>query len=101
MGRLPELGTMAHLLRLCNGRTAQKEYLVGQLRNFIKEVLNCDTLLDKETIELIGLIAKEFRNPGAHSNTFTKDEAEECRQLCMDFFRRLESCSLQYQQSNN
>ena len=74
--------------------------MVGELRNFIKEFLNADTLLDKENIETIGMISKEFRNPGAHSDVFTKVKAEECRQLCMDFFRRLESCSLEYQQSD-
>ena len=34
-----ELGAMAHILRLCNGRTANKEELIGELRSYIKEIL--------------------------------------------------------------
>jgi hypothetical protein len=91
-GQHLELGSMAHLLRLCNGRTAEKEHLIGALRNFIREELNGATFLDNENVEAIGLIAKEFRNPGAHSDVLTKDNSEECRRLCIDVLKSLEPC---------
>jgi hypothetical protein len=97
-GQHLELGSMAHLLRLCNGRTVEKEYLVGELRNFIRDELNGTMLLDKENVETIGLIAKEFRNPGAHSDVLTKANAEECRRLCIDVLRSLEPCIAEYVQ---
>jgi tetratricopeptide (TPR) repeat protein len=100
-GQHLELGSMAHLLRLCNGRTAEKEYLVGELRNFIRDELNGTTLLDKENVETIGLVAKEFRNPGAHSDVLTKANAEECRRLCVDVLQSLEPCIAEYVQAGS
>ena len=91
-GQHLELGSMSHLLRLCNGRTAEKEFLIGQLRDFIKFSLNGMTLLDNENVESIGSIARDFRNPGAHSKILTKAEAQECRQLCIGVLQSLEPC---------
>jgi len=87
-----ELGSMGHLLKLCNGRTAEKEYLIGQLRDFIRFKLNGIALLDGEIVTSIGSIAKDFRNPGAHSELLTKADAQECRRLCIDVLQSLEQC---------
>ena len=91
-GQHLELGSRSHLLRLCNGRTAEKEFLIGQLRDFIKFRLNGMTLLDNENVESIGSIARDFRNPGAHSEILTKLKAKECRRLCLGVLQRLEPC---------
>ena len=91
-GQHLELGSMSHLLRLCNGRTAEKEFLIGQLRDFIKFSLNGMMLLDNENVESIGSIARDFRNPAAHSEILTKGDAQECRRLCTGLLRSLEPC---------
>jgi tetratricopeptide (TPR) repeat protein len=83
-GQHLELGSMAHLLALCNGRTAEREFLIGKLRDFIRFKLNCPGLLENEIVESIRLIAKEFRNPGAHSAILTRDNAQDCRRLCVN-----------------
>jgi hypothetical protein len=79
-----ELGSMAHIMTLCNGRTAEREFLIGKLRDFVRFELNCPGLLKNEIVESIRLIAKDFRNPGAHSDILTKANAEDCRRLCMN-----------------
>ena len=86
-----ELGTMAHLLRLCGGSTANKEYLVGELRDFIISQPRGLTLLDTGNIEIIAQISKEFRNPGSHSDIIEKYQADECRRHCISTLNILEA----------
>ena len=94
-GQHLDLGSMAHLLRLCNGRTAGKEYLIGSLSSFIREKLHGTTFLDPNLVDPIGLIAKE-RNPGTHSDILSKAKAAECRRLCLDILQGLEPCIAEY-----
>ena len=95
-GQHLELGSMAHILRLCNGRTAQKELLIGTLRNFITRDLGGDTLLDKDNVDCIALISKDFRNRAVHSDVITQAQADECRQLCMNVLQSIEPCVAEY-----
>ena len=95
-GQHLELGSMAHILRLCNGRTAQKELLIGTLRNFITRDLGGVTLLDKDNVDCIALISKDFRNPAIHSDVISQAQVEECRQLCINVLQSLEPCVASY-----
>jgi tetratricopeptide (TPR) repeat protein len=91
-GHYLELGSMAHIFRLCNGRTSEKEFIVGQLRDFVRLQLNGYGLLDAQTVENIGSIANDFRNPGAHSKILTREQSEECRILCLSVLHQIEIC---------
>jgi tetratricopeptide (TPR) repeat protein len=81
-GQHLELGGMAHIFKLCEGRTGQKEPIIGELRDFITNVLNGSALLEKTNIDQIARISKDFRNPGAHSEVISKIEAATCREIC-------------------
>ncbi len=81
-GQHLELGTMALILRLCNGRTAENEPIVGVLRDFILDDLNGAALLEQVNIELIERISKDFRNPSAHSELSSRSQVLICRELC-------------------
>jgi len=85
-----ELGAMAHLLRLCGGSTADKEYLVGKLRDFIISHPGGLTLLESGNIEVIAQISKELRNPASHSDIIEKYQSDECRHLCIKILNILE-----------
>ena len=87
-----ELGSMAHLFRLCNGRTARNEFLIGQLLDFLENNLGASGLMETDIVELIGSIAKDFRNPGAHAEVLTKEQAEECRRICISVLQKMEPC---------
>jgi len=84
-----ELGSMAHIFRLCMGRTADREPLVGRLRDFINQELGCLNLLAESTVESIALIAGKYRNPGAHSEILVREDLEECRLLCFGVLNSL------------
>ena len=87
-----ELGSMAHLFRLCNGRTAGKEFLIGQLLNFLKNNLGSSGLLESDIVGLIDSIARDFRNPGAHAEVLTREQADECRRICISVLQKMEPC---------
>jgi len=84
-----ELGSMAHVFRLCMGRTAEKEILVGRLRDFIVQELDCEKFLTKLTVESIVSVADKYRNPGAHSKILTQKDVVECRSLCLGVLNSL------------
>jgi len=87
-----ELGGMAHVFRLCNGKTSEKEFLVGQLRDFVRQSLNGHGLLDANIVDKIGSIANDFRNPGAHAVILSHEQSEECRNLCFSVLHEIETC---------
>jgi tetratricopeptide (TPR) repeat protein len=89
-GQHLELGKMAHILRLCNGRTANKNALVGSLRRFILEDLNCPQILDSGVLEKI-VQTGEKRNPIIHSNTASESEATLCRANSMTVLSELDT----------
>jgi tetratricopeptide (TPR) repeat protein len=93
-GQHLELGTMALILRLCNGRTAENEPIVGVLRDFILDDLNGAALLEQVNIELIERISKDFRNPSAHSELSSRSQVLICRELCFTTLNSFEKAVL-------
>jgi tetratricopeptide (TPR) repeat protein len=87
-----ELGSMAHLFRLCNGRTARKEFLIGQLLEFLENHLGARGLLESDIVGWISSIARDFRNPGAHAEVLTREQAQECRRICISVLQKMEPC---------
>jgi hypothetical protein len=87
-GQHIELGSMAHVLRLCRGKTGRRLLLLGRLRTFIEEDLGwSDVLADDSLAELEAL--SQRRNPAAHSATFGEAEARETRELALQQLGRL------------
>ena len=87
-----ELGSMAHLFQLCNGRTARKEFLIGQLLEFLENHLGARGLLESDIVGWISSIARDFRNPGAHAEVLTREQAQECRRICISVLQKMEPC---------
>jgi hypothetical protein len=79
-----ELGSMAFLLPLCRGKTAQKLELMGAFRDWLQEK-NLSELYDNDAkrAEKLQELAKAYRNPAAHDRNFTHAEGLNVRALCL------------------
>jgi tetratricopeptide (TPR) repeat protein len=83
-----ELGTMAFTLNLCRGKTAKKMTLLALLREWT-ESNGYGHLIDQGTPDEIAEIAKDYRNPAAHSKTFSRDDATAAKRLCLNQLTKL------------
>ncbi len=83
-----ELGAMAHALKLCGGKTASRLKLVGLFRDWL--ISNgYEPLLSEGCPDALSDIARLYRNPAAHAESFTLEQANHVRSLCFDQLRRL------------
>lgn len=78
-----ELGGMELVLRYCNGRTATQEPIISHLRQFIRDDLRLEHLLEPTVIEDLGKIARDYRNPHVHSDIIGRSDAVDCRRICL------------------
>jgi hypothetical protein len=76
-----ELGTMAFTLNLCRGQTCEKMQLLSSLKGWIL-AHGFRELIEAVTADQIADIAKRFRNPAAHAETFSREQATEAKRLC-------------------
>lgn len=72
-----ELGTMAFFLRLCTGKTVTQSSLLRDLREFVLQA--SPAALDDSTLERLETLARDYRNPAAHDQSFDRQSAEEAR----------------------
>ena len=77
-----ELGSMAFVLNLCRGKTGGRMQLLGQLKGWIQEN-GFEILIEGSAADEIADIAKRFRNPAAHAETFSRDKANEAKSACL------------------
>ena len=77
-----ELGSMAHVLRLCGGKTAKKLTLLGRFRIFIVKDLSYPDILDSRIINDLEALSR-IRNKAAHSSSFGKSEALRAREVAL------------------
>lgn len=78
-----ELGSMAFVLNLCGGRTSRRMQLLGHLKSWIQDN-GFEHLIDGSTADEIADIAKRFRNPAAHAEAFTREEANLAKGACLN-----------------
>jgi tetratricopeptide (TPR) repeat protein len=83
-----ELGAMAHALKLAGGKTASKLKLVGLFREWLT-VNGYEELMSGESPDALSEIARSYRNPAAHAESFTHEQATLVRRLCFDQLRYL------------
>ena len=76
-----ELGSMAFILNLCRGRTADQIAIIGILRDFIQGHLGLEQLLEEENLARLQTLARDYRNPAAHEKSFDHESAMSARQL--------------------
>ncbi len=82
-----ELGSMAHVLKLCNGSLGKRMFLVKKLRDFIVEDLKIVELLGNDTVQKIEILAEHYRNPAAHATIFDRNKAEEARAIALEILK--------------
>jgi Flp pilus assembly protein TadD len=78
-----ELGSMAFILPLCRGRTAQNLELMGAFRDWL-ERNDLKNLYDGERPEKLQELAKKYRNPAAHNENFDRAAAIEVKSRCIE-----------------
>ena len=83
-----ELGAMSFSLRLCGGKTADKLKLLGLFREWLL-AKGFESLLTQERTEALSELARSYRNPAAHAESFTHKQAREVKDLCLAELRYL------------
>ena len=79
-GKPPALDAMHMALNFCNGSTAQKQEIIGRFKEFILYRIKREQLLNETTLDNIQTL-KRYRNPAAHSQTFTFDQAKQVQSI--------------------
>ena len=91
--RVPlELGSMAFILPLCRGRTAQNLELMGAFRDWL-ERNDLKNLYDSKRPEKLQELAKTYRNPAAHDENFNRAAAMEVKSRCFEHLSFLTKAS--------
>ena len=73
-----ELGSMAQVLKLSNGRSSERVRLLSEIKKFFD--LHYPALCSPETIEELSSLANNFRNMAVHEKGFDEDAAQIVRE---------------------
>jgi tetratricopeptide (TPR) repeat protein len=87
-----ELGTMAFTLNLCRGKTASSMKLLSAFRDWLTANDFVD-LIQPCVADSIGGLAKGYRNPAAHSETHSRETAQEARRQSISILNKILSSS--------
>ena len=82
-GRHLALDAMHMVLNFCNGTTATRQEIVGDFREFVCQRLQRERLLDGLVLDQIEEL-KGYRNPAAHSQSFTLDQANKVQDIVLE-----------------
>jgi tetratricopeptide (TPR) repeat protein len=83
-----ELGKMALILDLFRNQTWNEMRLMAIFWDWLKGY-GYGPLLDQIATDQIAILARRFRNPAAHAETFTRDQAAEAKRLTFECLRRM------------
>lgn len=78
-----ELGRIGFTLSLCTGRTGRDSRLLSEFRQWLVDQA-LGAVLEVDFRNKLDQLAREFRNPAAHSSAYSRQEAIEARRLCME-----------------
>lgn len=86
-GTHQELGTMAKTMTLCSEPMGGTMKLLLRFKSFVETQLRLRQALDPVVVKTIAELAKDYRNPAAHSQTFDRASAERARQIVVPLLK--------------
>ena len=83
-----ELGGMAFIFTLCQGKTGQSMQMLRHFREWLAS-RSFGSLLEPGVVESLADLAKSYRNPASHSTNYDRKTGLEVRRVCLWLLNRI------------